>query len=424
MEDAVLACIIADNSLIHRATGSGLVSEHFLGLRRSKLYGVLLGMQANGQDIDLISLTDELRSRDLLDQIGGLDTLVGLDNWFPDTTHFGEYVERTKAGGVRQRVMDVGRRFANLPPDVATTTDIMANVSSGFEEISGLAKGNNRITTAEQSVNDLVTELENPQWGRGVMSGFVGLDALTGGFGSQSLIIVAGRPGMGKTALAVNMLVNHARNGEAGGIFSLEMSQQELMVRILSETSGVPSAAMRAQALTQHDWNAISKARQKVSKYKLWIEDSGALGIDDLCGQAVELVRNEGLSILVVDYLQLINLPPRGTRNDEVAYGTRRLKQLAMELKIPVVLLSQLSRKPEGRPDKRPSLADLRDSGAIEQDADVVVFVYRPGYYLEQSGKPDDTQGVTELLVQKNRHGQAGTTRVMWQPDTTSFVDV
>ena len=417
VEKAVIACVLIDEALIHRTQSDGLIPEHFQSMRFSKLYQVMAGMAANGQQIDLISLKDELEERKLLDQIGGVDQLVALDQWMPDTSHIRSYVERVKAGGVRQRVKDIGRKFAHLSEDSQTLDEILS--TTGYEDILSLAKGRGKVITAEAAVNDLCIELEDPDWGSGVMTGFAGLDSLLMGLRPKQLVIVAGRPGMGKTALSVNVLVNFARTGGKGGMFSMEMSHQELMVRILSETSGVPSAAMRANALTKHDWSAIAKARKVVGGYQLFIEDSGGLTVDGLCAQAKEMHRTEGIELLIIDYLQLVDIPPKGSRNDEVSYATRRFKQLAMELDIPVVLLSQLSRKTESRPDKRPNLADLRDSGSIEQDADVVIFVYRSGYYE----KVDNTGGVTEIIVQKNRSGSPGVAKLKWVPSITSFVN-
>lgn len=419
VESAVLSCILVDDKYAHRALSLGLIPDHFRSMRMSTMYRTLQAMAANGDDLDLISFKDELDNRGLLEQIGGFDQVIRLDEFLPDTSHFEEYVDRVKAGGVRQRVADAGRKFAALPKDIESTNDILDLVTSEYEKVLALARGQGKVVTAEEAVNQLVTELEEPDWGSGVMTGYQSIDGILMGLRPKQLVVIAARPGMGKTALAVNMLVNFARANGIGAMFSLEMSAQELMVRIISEESGVPSAAMRANALTQHDWNALSKARRQVAKHKLFIEDSGSLTVDGIFSQAKELHRAEGIGLLVIDYLQLVDIPKRGSRNDEVAYASRRFKQLAMELDIPIILLSQLSRKVEGRPDKRPNLADLRDSGAIEQDADVVLFLYREGYYKQV----DTTDGVTEIIIEKNRAGGTGTARLKWVPSTTSFVN-
>ena len=254
----------------------------------------------------------------------------------------------------------------------------------------------------------------------GVASGFTDFDAMTRGLNPSNLIIIAGRPGMGKTSLALNIAQHVAiRENQAVGVFSLEMSQQELALRVISSEADVPFGPMRSGHLSQKQWNAMIEKVREVSSAPIYIDDSANPSLLEVASKARRLKAEKGLSLLIVDYLQLMQAGGRyENRNLEISAITRGLKQLAKELNLPVIALSQLSRQPERRGgDHRPQLADLRESGSIEQDADLVAFIYRDEVYNQET----EDQGVAELIVAKHRNGPTGTVRLVFFGERTKF---
>lgn len=424
-ERAVIACVMEDNSLMHVARSLGLTGPHFGSVTNRLLWDTLVDMSKKQVPIDLITLRDQLTSTGSLEKVGGMDHLAMLDIELPDPGNFKAYVDSVKSAAVRRKVVEVGKQFARIPEGTFTTDQILKEMQDKVGSVVSLAESSLRITTIESAVNSLVEELENGL-DQGLETGFYALDGLLGGLRPGNLVIVAGRPGMGKTSLATNMMHYQASMGVPAGIFSLEMSAQELGMRLLSDVSEVPHQKIKMGALGQAEWDSIAKARREIAKLPIIIEDSGGLDIDKLAAKASELKNMHGLSVIYVDYIQLMQAQigdRSGSRVNEVSVITRGLKNLARQLGIPIVALSQLSREVEKRRSKRPVLADLRDSGSIEQDADAVVFVYREGYYKVQDGKEDTTNGITEINVAKNRSGPPGTIHLVWEDTLSRFVN-
>lgn len=424
-ERAVLSLTMEDSSLFHKAVGLGLTSRHFGSIANRILWDTIREMTKKQIPIDLITTRDYLTDRGKLERIGGVAYLSSLDLELPDPAHIAAYVDGIKAVAVRRKTVDIGKRLARLPEGELSVDQILGGVQEGVNEITSLASDTLRVTTVEVAINKLVEQLEDglPP---GLDTGFPSLDALLGGCRPGNLVIVAGRPGMGKTAVACNMMQHQAEAGVSAGMFSLEMSSQELSMRMLSGTSRVPHQKIKMNALGSIEWTAIAKARSHIATLPIVIEDSGGLDIDKLTAKATEMKNVHQLGVIYVDYIQLMSPPPgdrSGNRVKEISDITRGLKNLARKLEIPIVALSQLSREVEKRANKRPQLSDLRDSGSIEQDADSVIFMFRKGYYMTMAQKIDTTNGVTEVNVAKNRSGPPGTIHLQWDSETGRFLN-
>jgi len=397
----------------------GLTAEHFGTFANKATYLAMLELMSSGADVDLITVRDRLGAQKKLDAVGGTAYLAALDLELPDWSAFSTYVDAVRAGGVRRAVQDAGKALTRLPEDVISPTELVSAVHDTLREVNHLAEGHLRVTSGSDAIHALVESLEEGL-SSGVMTGYHGLDSALSGIRPGNLILIAGRPGMGKTSLAMCMVRNQMMQEEplVPCVFSLEMSSQELSMMMLSAESGIPRQKLKLGALGKEEWTKIVRAGKEISQRDLVIEDSGSLTIDDLASKARELHNTKKIDILYIDYLQLMSGRRYSkNRTEQVSEISRGLKVLAKELEIPIVALSQLSRKTEDRADRRPQLSDLRDSGSLEQDADAVIFVFRPGYYKAV----DTTNGLTELHVAKNRSGPTGRSSVIWQPDTTTF---
>jgi replicative DNA helicase len=416
---AVLGCILIDHKTMYQARSLGLTPEHFGTLANRVIYKAMIDLFTDGHSIDLITVRDRLAARGALASVGDVAYLAQLDNDMPDTSSFSSYVASVRAGGVRRAVEDAGRALQRLPQDVETPEELIGAVHDSLRHVSELAEGHMRITSGAEAVNSLVEVLEEGM-GQGIQTGFHGLDSALSGLRGGNLCIVAGRPGMGKTSLAISMAANQMSQEVplTPCIFSLEMSSQELALMFLSRESGIPRQKLKLGALGKEEWLAIAKARSALAQRPLIIEDSGALTVGQIAAKAKELKNTKGIDIIYIDYLQLMSSDMRSSnRTEQVSEISRGLKLLAKDLDVPIVALSQVNRKNEDRMDKRPGLQDLRESGSLEQDADSVLFVYRDGYYKTV----DTTHGAAEIIVAKNRSGPTGRSNVVWEPECSVF---
>lgn len=417
-EMAVLACIMNNPTLMYQAKGS-LNLAHFGTVANRFIYTAMSDLLVDGQGIDLISVRDKLNSMGKLEVSGGVAYLARLDNELPSSAHFMTYVDAVRAGGVRRAITDAGKAIARIPPVGQTPEELLSSMHSELRVVHELAEGHLRVTTGERAVNELVEMMEDGM-DPGIPTGFHGLDQKLSGLRPGNVVLVAGRPAMGKTSLIMDMADHQLRLEEpvVPCIFSLEMSAQELAMVMLSKESGIPRQKLKAGALSKDEWRAIARARSQLAGRPLIIEDSGGLSIDQLGAKARELKNTRAIDIIYIDYIQLMSGTSRSdSRTEQVSEISRGLKLLAKDLEIPIVALSQLSRKNEERADRRPQLSDLRDSGSLEQDADAVIFVYRSGYYKAV----DTTHGMTELNVAKNRSGPPGPVHAVWNAEMTSF---
>ena len=421
-ERAVLAAVLLDSQILPTISGR-LTEEDFYLDKHRVIYKAMVDLQEQGTTIDLRTLQARLEQQDRLQQVGGIAYLAGLDLDLPDLGRSDAYAEIIKERSVRRRLIlrsqDIIRDCLDGGLDAAEAL--------GRAEQAVLGLGEEAIRRGFSQLGDVVhqtlEEIEERPGSTliGVPSGFTDLDRITHGLNRGNLIIIAGRPGMGKTSFALNVCQHVAlREGRPVGIFSLEMSDQELALRILCSEANVPFGRLRSGHLSQNQWQRIIETSRAVTDAPLYIDDSPNPTLLEVASKARRLKAEHGLELVVLDYLQLMQAGGRyENRNLEIAAISRGMKQLAKELEIPVIALSQLSRNPERRgSDRRPQLSDLRESGSIEQDADMVAFVFREEVY-----KPDDpeVEGLAELIIAKHRNGETGTVELAFLGEITTF---
>ena len=421
-ERAVLAAVLLDPSQMPTVAGR-LKLEDFYVLKHQILYEVMLALQADQTEIDLRTIQAALEQRAVFQQVGGLAFLASLDLDLPDLSRVDNYVEIVKERSVRRRLIQ------------ASTQIIVDCQDGGLDAESALAKAEQAVLgLGEESVrrgfvplgqvfHETLEDLEERPGSTliGVPTGFTDLDRITHGLNKGNLIIIAGRPGMGKTSFALNVAQHVAlREKRTVGVFSLEMSQQELALRILCSEADVAFSRLRSGHLSGQQWTRVHQVVRQTHDAPLFIDDSPNPTLLEVGSKARRLKAEKGLALIILDYLQLMQAGGRyENRNLEIAAISRGLKQLAKEMEIPVIALSQLSRNPERRgTDHRPQLSDLRESGSIEQDADMVAFVYRDEVYNQDD---PDKKGLAELIISKHRNGETGTVELVFVGETTSF---
>ena len=424
-EQSVLGAILLDNAALNRAMEI-LSEEDFYRSENRIVYRGMVGLSERNKPVDQITLTDYLRGTGELDQIGGASYIAELVQMVPSAAniryHCNIVRDRSLLRGLVRTATDVVMR------GYEGTTGTHELLEFAEREIFRLAQGHLGGTFAPiSSILQESIEIVDKLYSRkeritGVPTGFKDLDNLLAGLQASDLIIVAGRPSMGKTSLALGMAEYSALKANAVvGIFSLEMSKAQLVLRMLSSQALLDSHAVRTGQLKNADWEALTGAASRLEQAKIFIDDSGNLTVQQMRGKARRLKAEHGLSLLIVDYLQLME--GRGnseSRQQEISDISRALKGLAKELNIPVIALSQLSRAVENRTDKRPMLADLRESGAIEQDADVVMFIYRDEVYNPDS----DDKGIANILVRKHRNGPIGEVDLQFHDRYAKFHDL
>jgi len=421
-EVSVLGSILLDNQAFD-SVADLITEDDFYREGHRQLYRAMQDMYGRGIGLDPITLFEALKEQGTVEQAGGPEYITRLAESVPTATNAGQYAK-------------IVREKALLRRYIAVQTDLLEEARTGY-----VGDVDEFLTKAETSVfqlqdtrarRDLVParELlkgafqhleERMRAGNelsGVSSGFPDVDRMTAGMQPTDLLVLAARPAMGKTALALNIAVQAAMSEQATAVFSLEMSAEQLILRALSSLAQVPADRMKRGNLTEQDFSALFHGADKLSKSELYIDDTPALRIGELRSKCRKLKAKSGLGLVVVDYLQLMRgSGSKESREQEVSEISRSLKALAKELYIPVLALSQLNRDLEKRKNRRPQLADLRESGAIEQDADVVMFIYRDEVYSPNS----KDKGVAELIFGKQRNGSVGTVRLSFTPEYTRF---
>ena len=420
-ERAILGGILLDPSTLSTVSGR-LKPEDFYTERHQILYQVMLELQEARVHIDIRTIQAQLEQQARFDQMGGITYLATLDLDLPDIGRIDSYVEIVKERSVRRRLITTAGEIIRNSLDGG----LSGSEALGKAEQAIMGLGEDAIKRGFTSLGEVV-DLTFEELGErpgsmltGVPSGFIDLDRITHGLNRGNLIIIAGRPGMGKTSFALNVAQHVAiRERRTVGVYSLEMSQQELVLRILCSEADLSFSRLRAGHLAQKEWSKIVQTVRTIRDAPLYIDDSPNPTLLEVASKARRLKAEKGLSLLILDYLQLMQAGGKyENRNLEIAAISRGLKQLAKELEIPVIALSQLSRNPERRgSDHRPQLADLRESGSIEQDADMVAFVYREEMY----NPTDENRGLAELIISKHRNGETGTVEMVFIGETTSF---
>ena len=425
-ERALLGGLILDPGRLFEA--SQLVrTEDFHQEVHARLFQLMLDLQKTGTQIDMVSISDAVQSEDRANTFGGLEYVIRLTEHVPATANLTHYAALIREKALLRKLIEttesVTQKAYSQPADVATL------VGEAAREIQELAvQGDKRDWTQISMVIDdqmeAIAELGKGESDiPGIPTGFIDLDEKLSGLHPTNLVILAARPAMGKTALALN-LAQHAamRTGRAVGIFSLEMGRGELVSRMLCNRGEVDATRLKRGNLSPEEWNRLEDAADELRRLHVHIDDTGHLTLADVRARALALANRESdLGMVVIDYLQLMKGDPRiQSREQQISDISRGLKALAKDLQIPVVALSQLNRGVESRQNKRPLVSDLRESGAIEQDADVILFIYRDEYY-----HPEETQdpGVAEVIIAKHRAGPTGTVKLLFQGEFARFAN-
>jgi replicative DNA helicase len=424
-EKCVLGAILLQNETFNQAAEL-IDSRDFFRDAHRRIFDKMVALSERNQPIDFVTLKEELVRSGELEEVGGPAYVASLVDGVPRSANVEYYARIVKEKATLRNLIHSANRIAAQAYDADRDADLVLDeaeraifeiaedrIRAGFVPLRDLVQSS--FTTIEklQEHKGLVT---------GVPSGFVDLDELTAGFQPADLVIVAGRPSMGKTSLVLNVAAHvgiHA--GLTVGVFSLEMSKEQLFLRMLTSEARIDAHRFRTGFLSDRDYGRLSASLGTLAEARVFIDDTAAIGVLEMRAKARRLLAEHGLHLLVVDYIQLMQGRGRfENRQQEIASISRSLKQLAKELNVPILALSQLSRAPEARSDRRPQLADLRESGALEQDADVVLFIYRAELYDKDETKAED-QGVAELIVGKQRNGPTGTVRLTFLKEYTRF---
>ncbi|RMG40389.1 MAG: replicative DNA helicase [Candidatus Dadabacteria bacterium] len=422
-EESVLGGILIDNDAINIAL-ERLRPEDFYSSANSAIFSGMVELSNRNEPIDVITLSEQLKSMGMLEQAGGLEYLGRLAASVPSAANVAYYARVVKEMSLRRRVIHEASNVISEAFEVEGSVDDFLDIAE--QKILGISE--QRVQNSFYKVADVVQDsiklveklYDKKELVTGVPSGFDKLDAKTAGFQPSDLIIIAARPSMGKTALALSIVQYVAIYKKIPvALFSLEMSKEQLVLRMLCSEARVDNSKVRTGHLGERDFPRLVDAASKIAESPMFIDDSPAITVMELRAKARRLHREVNLGLIVVDYLQLMRSPAYSqSREQEISDISRSLKALAKELNVPVIALSQLNRSVESRNDKRPLMSDLRESGAIEQDADIIMFIYRDEVY-----HPENTEnhGVAELIVSKQRTGPTGTVRVAFSPEFTRF---
>jgi len=423
-EESILSAILVDNDTLLEVLEI-LSPEDFYRSAHQKIFFAISELFSRNEPVDLVTLTNILREQDRLEEIGGAAFLANLVDTVPLAVNAQYYAKIVHDKACLRRLIEKSNSIAKRCfEDRGDVDNVIDFAESSIFEIS-----ENKIRPAFYPIGKIIEInidlLEERQGNRalvtGVASGFTKLDELTAGFQKSDLIILAGRPGMGKTALALNIAKNAAMDSNIPvAIFSLEMSKEQLSLRMLSSEARIDSSRLRRGFISQDDWIKITDSAGVLSQAPIFIDDSPNITALEIRAKSRRLKMEKDIGLIIIDYLQLMRSRVSAERRDlEISEISRSLKALAKELDLPVVALSQLNRKLEERSDKRPQLSDLRESGALEQDADVVAFLYRDELYNRDENNPN--KGKAELIVAKQRNGPTGFTLLTFLNTYTRF---
>ena len=404
-----------------------LNEEMFYREANRRIYRAMMAVWEMDGEVDVITTRARLAASDELEDAGGVEYLATLIDAVPTAANVGSYARIVKDCWTRRRVIDTASQLIRDSYETTSAAQAVADAESSLSSLL-LENGQSDFSVIKESLWPVFETVErwqeNPGGATGLKSGYKSLDRLTAGFDPGDLIIFAGRPSMGKTSLVLNIAAHLAIEEERPvAICSLEMSREALTLRLLTTEARVDSQRLKMSKLETTEYQRLATASGKLNVAPIYIDDHPSSTVTALASKARRLVRSEKIELVIIDYMQLIE-GDRSMRSrvEQMSGISRRLKLMATDLSIPVIAVSQLSRGPESRTDKRPILSDLRDSGAIEQDADLVAFVYRPEYYMttEQAAKAD-VIGLAELIIAKHRNGPTGSVKLHFEPTTTRF---
>ena len=425
-EMSLLGAILIDEEVLADVT-EHVGARDFYDKRHTAIYSAMLRLYERHKPVDLLTLTEELKKKSELDAIGGASYLTELTNYVPTAAHAEAYAEMVGQKAIRRRLIKASGEISEMGYDEETTTqELLSRAEAELFSVSDQSLKQDLISI-ESILTDSFDRLEelhrNKGALRGIRTGYRDLDNMTAGLQRSDLIILAARPAMGKTTLVTNLAYNVATIAKQSVLFfSLEMSKEQLVDRMLADASGVDSWNIRTGNLSDDDFSKLSEAMGEMAEAPIYIDDTPGLSVMELRTKARRAAHDAPLGLIIIDYLQLMQGSGRdnGNRVQEVSEISRGLKLVARELNVPVIALSQLSRTVENRSPQIPQLADLRESGSIEQDADIVMFIYREAYYNPET----DRENITDLIIAKHRNGPTGKVELYFHPERLRFMSL
>jgi replicative DNA helicase len=425
-EMSLLGAVLIDEEVLADVT-EHVKAKDFYDKRHAIIYDAVMRLYEKNKPVDLLTLTDELKRKKEIDGVGGSAYLTELTNYVPTSAHAESYAEIVAQKAVRRRLIKASGEISELGYNEETTTqELLQQAEAELFEVSDQSLKQD-LTSLESILTDSFDRLEelhrNKGALRGVRTGYRDLDNMTAGLQRSDLIILAARPAMGKTTLVTNLAYNVATIAKQPVLFfSLEMSKEQLVDRMLADASGVDSWNIRTGNLSDDDFSKLSEAMGEMAEAPIYIDDTPGLSVLEMRTKARRAAHDQPLGLIIIDYLQLMQGSGRndGNRVQEVSEISRGLKLIARELNVPVIALSQLSRSVESRSPQIPQLADLRESGSIEQDADIVMFIYREAYYNPET----ERENVTDLIIAKHRNGPVGKVELYFHPERLRFMSL
>jgi replicative DNA helicase len=425
-EQSVIGAIFLEPQALITASEI-VIADDFYHIAHQKIFQTMLNLSDKGKAIDVVTVTEELSAKKELEDVGGLSYLTELANAVPTAANIAHYAKIVEEKALLRRLIRVASKIAD---DGYTREDevevLLAEAEKKMLEVSNRKNAGDFKHVKDVLVQtfDNIEQLQSRDGDvTGIPTGFRDLDKMTAGFQRNDLIIVAARPSVGKTAFALNVAQSVAvKARENVAIFSLEMGADQLVMRMLCAEGNIDAQRLRTGALETEDWSKLTMAMGSLSNSGIYIDDTPGVRITDIRAKCRRLAKEQGLGMILIDYLQLIlgSGKPGENRQQEVSEISRSLKGLARELKVPVIALSQLSRGVEQRQDKRPMMSDLRESGSIEQDADIVAFLYRDDYYDKESESKD----IIEIIIAKQRNGPTGTVSLAFRKEYNKFLNL
>ena len=428
-EQSLLGSVFLDNQVMTEIADK-VYPEYFYQISRQILYRVFLELYEESKPIDVTTVSTKLKDKNQYLEVGGLEYLIELSELVPTTANVHTYVDIVREKAIARRLIET----ANIIAQNAIRSDMSLDELLDDAEKKIMLVARERSASDFKEIRDVVNDVfakikaqqERSTELTGLQTGFSALDRLTLGLQKEDLIILAARPGMGKTAFVLNIAKNVARlNNDPGiAIFSLEMSAEQLVHRLLTSEAQIEGQSLRKGRLTPEQINYLLLASDRLARYHIYIDDTPGIKVSELRAKCRKLIqtKNNRLGLIIIDYLQLLSGSEKwtGNRVQEVSEISRVLKEIAREFKVPVLACAQLSRQVEQREDKRPIMADLRESGSIEQDADIVAFLYRDDYYNENSNR----KGQVDVIFAKHRHGPTGTVTLFFNREFSAFSDI
>ena len=426
-EENVLGCAFLTNYALDKVCEE-LSEDMFFSEPNKRIFSAIYNLHQNKIPLDSATVKNEIEKKGSINAIGGIEYLSEVIDSVITAANVDYYIDIVREKALRRKLIDVTNSITtNAYNEEEDTNDLIEDAEKKIFTVTKARKAG-EFKTIGEVMRSAQLQLENLAKNQaeitGVPSGFYDLDRITSGFHERELIILAARPAMGKTALGLNIAINAAKATKRGvAVFNMEMSAEQLAMRMIAATGGIEMNKLKTGRLEHNDWKKVNEAMSELGETYLYIEDSSGMTISEIRAKCRRLAtQDKGLSLIVIDYLQLINGSSRyeGNRQQEVSEISRSLKTMAMELNVPVIALAQLSRSVELRENKRPIMSDLRESGSIEQDADIVAFLYRDDYYNKISNETNDVS-VSELIIGKHRNGSTGTIELLFEKTMSNF---